>query len=137
MTEHLPYNERLNHPHDFEVEYRILSESEGGRKTQVGQGIRWDFWYQFEGMHEKNQLWMIWPEFLDAEGKVITQKDKIIASSGKARMWIVNEGMRKYHQEKIKIGLEANGHEGGRIVAKYKVSKIVGLMTNPIKEIEK
>lgn len=134
MTEHLPYNKRLNHPHDFEVEYRILSESEGGRKTPIGQGIKWDFGYQFEGMHEKNQLWMIWPEFLDNEGKVINQKDETITTTGKARMWIVNEGTRKYHQEKIKIGLEANGYEGGRIVVKYKVSKIVGIMTNPTKK---
>ena len=56
MDEHKPYNERLKHPYDFEVEYRILSESEGGRKTLPYQGRRWDFWYDYSGRHE-NQLY--------------------------------------------------------------------------------
>ena len=137
MTEHQPYNERLNHPHDFEVYYHILTELEGGRKTLPLQGIRWDFCYGHDGKHKENQLWMIWPEFLDETGNVITQKTEPVPSSGKARMWIVSDASRKYHQDKIKIGMEANGHEGGTVVAKYRGSKIVGLMTNPIKEIDK
>lgn len=134
MHEYKPYNERLKHPHDFEVEYRILSESEDGRKTLPYQGIRWDFWYDYNGTHE-NQLFMIWPEFLDENGNVITQGNTPVPVTGKARMWIINDGLRKYHQDKIKIGLNANGHEGGTVVAKYQVSKIVGLMTNPVKDI--
>lgn len=133
MTKHQPYNERLGHSHDFEVEYRILNESEGGRKTLAYQGIRWDFWYEFNGQHE-NQLFVIWPEFLDSNGNVITKNNVAVPASGIARMWIVNDSLRKYHQDKIKVGLNGNGHEGGTVVAKYVVSKIVGLMTNPTKE---
>lgn len=133
MENHKPYNELLKHPHDFEVEYRILNESEGGRKTLPYQGIRWDFWYDYNGKHEK-QLFMIWPEFLDENEKVITQKNTLVPPSGKARMWIVNQSLRKYHQDKIKVGMNSYGHEGGTIVAKYVISKIVGLMTNPVKE---
>lgn len=135
MKKHQSYYERLNHPHDFEVEYRILTESEGGRKTLPFQGIRWDFWYDYLGKHD-NQLFMIWPEFLDVNGQIITQTDNPVPISGKAKMWIINDGLRKYHQDKIKVGMQANGHEGGVVVAKYVVSKIVGLMTNPIKEVE-
>ena len=47
MENHEPYIGRLGHPHDFEVEYRILKESESGRKTLPHQGIRWDFWYEY------------------------------------------------------------------------------------------
>ncbi|WP_204356494.1 hypothetical protein [Arcticibacterium luteifluviistationis] len=133
MTKYQPYNERLGHSHDFEVEYRILNESEGGRKTLPYQGIRWDFWYEFNGQHE-NQLFMIWPEFLDSNGNVITKNNVPVPASGIARMWIVNDSLRKYHQDEIKVGLNGNGHEGGTVVAKYVVSKIVGLMTNPTKE---
>jgi len=133
MEEHKPFNEELKHLHDFEVEYRILSESEGGRKTLPYQGIRWDFWYDYNGKHE-NKLFIIWPEFLDENANVITQKNAPVPISGKARMWIINDSLRKYHQDKIKIGLNTNGHEGGTVVAKYRVSKIVGLMTNPVKE---
>ncbi len=136
MENHKPYDKQIGHSHDFEVEYRILTESEGGRKTLPYQGIRWDFWYEYNGKH-KGQLFMIWPEFLDENGQVITQKNCPVPSSGKARMWIVNDALRKYHQDKIRIGMKGNGHEGGTVVAKYVVSKIVGLMTNPIKEIEK
>ena len=79
---------------------------------------------------------MIWPEFLDENGNVITQKNTPVPTSGKARMWIINDGLRKYHQDKIKVGMNGNGHEGGTVVAKYQVSKIAGLMTNPVKGID-
>lgn len=133
MTKHQPYKERLGHPHDFEVDYRILTENEGGRKTLPFQGIRWDFWYAFNDEH-KGQLFMIWPEFINIKGEVITENNVHVPASGKASMWIINNSLRKYHQNKIKIGLNANGHEGGTVVAKYIVTKIVGLMTNPTEE---
>lgn len=128
---HQPYHETNKHPHDFEVDYQILTAEEGGRQKPTFQGIRWDFWYQHEGLHPKNQLWMIWPEFLDARGEVITQLTGPVPMLGKAKMWIVNDGMRAYHQDKIRVGLEAYAHEGPRAMARYQVSKIVGLMTNP------
>ncbi|WBX77959.1 hypothetical protein PG911_06805 [Tenacibaculum ovolyticum] len=135
MENHISYNKLLKHPHDFEVEYQILTESEGGRKTLPYQGIRWDFWYDYNGIHE-GHLFMIWPEFLNDKGNVITQKNTPVSSSGRARMWIINDGLRKYHQDKIKIGMNANGYEGNTLVVKYLISKIVGLITNPLKEID-
>ncbi|WAC02149.1 hypothetical protein N7U66_05460 [Lacinutrix neustonica] len=44
MENHKPYDKQIGYSHDFEVEYRILTQSEGGRKTLPYQGIRWDFW---------------------------------------------------------------------------------------------
>ncbi|MFD2587567.1 hypothetical protein ACFSQJ_11540 [Croceitalea marina] len=133
MDNHKPYNENLGHPHDFLVEYQILTESENGRKTLPYQGIRWDFWYEHKE-HEENHLFMIWPEFIDESGNVIKQKDKPVPRVGKAKMWIVNDKMRKYHQGKIKIGMKCYGREGARTVVNYEVIEIVGLMTNPASE---
>lgn len=134
MTRHKPYHEGFGHPHDFVVEYRFLSEGEGGR--QVGppfQGYRSDFWYEQDNQ-ATNQLFMIWPEFLDEDGNVIIETDKIVAVTGKARMWIVNENMRAFHQQRIKIGMTGYFMEGPNKVAVCKVTEISGLMTNPTKE---
>lgn len=133
MEEHKSYIERLQHPHDFEVEYRILTEIEGGRKTLPYQGIRWDLWYEHKE-HDKDHLFIIWPEFIDENGKVITQREKPVQSEGKAKMWIINDKMRKYHQDKIKVGMKCYAREGARTVANYEVTEIVGLITNPTSE---
>ena len=74
-----------------------------------------------------NQIFMIWPEFLDDQGKVITTKESRVPSSGKAQMWIVNQEMTKYHQGRIYIGLEGFFMEGGTRVAQCQVTEIVGL----------
>mgnify|MGYP001474258754 CR=1 FL=1 len=42
----------------------------------------------------------------------------------------INDALRKYHQDKIRIGMKGNGHEGGTVVAKYVVSKIVGIFSS-------
>jgi len=130
MEAHTPYQTVKGQPPDFIVEYLILTEEEGGRKTPPFQGVRWDFWYE----HEENKdgwLFVIWPEFLEESGRVITQMDKPVPTSGKAQMWIINDDMRKYHQGKIHVGMKANAHEGPRVVAKYVVTELAGLMTNP------
>jgi hypothetical protein len=130
MEKHKPYNENLDHPHDFVVKYKILTESEGGRKTLPFQGIRWDYWYEHEE-HGENHIFMIWPEFINGKGKIITQKNETVPISGKAQMWIINSKMRKYHQDKIKLGMKGFGREGPRTVVNYEVIEIVGLMKNP------
>mgnify|MGYP001181786182 CR=1 FL=1 len=127
MTEHQPYEEKLNRPPDFVVDYRFLTEKEGGRMSGPPlQGYRSDFWYEHENQ-KPNQIFMIWPEFLDDQGKVITTKESRVPSSGKAQMWIVNQEMTKYHQGRIYIGLEGFFMEGGTRVAQCQVTEIVGL----------
>lgn len=135
MEEHKPYQIKRGQPPDFIVEYRILTE-EGGRKTLPFQGVRWDFWYDHEENMD-NTLFMIWPEFLDESGQVVTQRDGPVQITGKAQMWIINDAMRLHHQDKIHVGMKANAHEGLRVVAKYLVTEIAGLMTNPAPPLPK
>ena len=46
-------------------------------------------------------------------------------------MWIINNQLRKYHQERIKIGLTGYFIEGKR-VATCEIIEIIGLLANPI-----
>ncbi|MCR6640423.1 MAG: hypothetical protein NVV82_15845 [Sporocytophaga sp.] len=131
MNTHQPYNERLGHPHDFVVEYRYLTAEEGGRQSGPPfQGIRSDFSYEHENQ-KTNQVYMIWPEFLNDKGELFME-DKRVPSSGTARMWIINNQMRAFHQKNIKVGLTGYFIEGGK-TAICTVIEIAGLMTNPTK----
>ena len=131
MEDHEPYQIRFNHPPDFIVDYRILTEAEGGRRTPVYQGIRWDLWYKVPEL-TGNHLWMVWPEFLDEAGSVIIQRDTPVAVTGRAALWIVSESMRPFHQQRIDVGMLGFAREGARNVATYQVTELVGLMTNPV-----
>ena len=46
---------------DFEASIRILTQTEGGRRTSPFNGIRWDFSYAEDDCND--QLYMIWPDF--------------------------------------------------------------------------
>ncbi|MCL6274232.1 hypothetical protein M3P19_09435 [Muricauda sp. 2012CJ35-5] len=115
--------------HNFEVEYRILGESEGGRRNLPSPGIKWDFSYEHPS-HTADDLFMIWPQFLDKNGKVISKSIAQVPQSGSARMWVVSDDMKKYHKDKIYVGMKAYGMEGPRIVAHYLVTKIVDFAQN-------
>ena len=39
--------------------------------------------------------------------------------------------MRKYHQDKIRVGLECYARKGKKVVAIYKVIEILSLHSNP------
>ena len=129
MPPHTPYTEILKHPPDFLVEYRIFNPEEGGRESgPPSQGIRWDFWYEHKD-HTMKGIFMIWPEFIDDNGKVILYKDKRVPLQGIANMWIINEKLRKYHQDRITVGTVGYCMEAINRTAICKVIKVVGLMT--------
>jgi len=129
---HEPYESRLKHKADFRVKYKFRSPEEGGRKTgEPYQGIRSDFSIQGE---EPNKMYMIWPEFEDAQGNVLLYNDRSVPKSGTARMWIINEEMRPYHYDKIKVGLKAYFREGETISADCEVIEILDLKINPTKD---
>lgn len=129
MKDHQPYIERLNRPPDFLVDYRFLTEEEGGRQSgPPRQGYRSDFWYEHDNQ-KPNQIFMIWPEFIDQQGNIVTRTDQPVSTSGRAQMWIVNNEMREFHQMRIRIGLEGFFMEGGRRVAICHVTEIIGLKT--------
>src|SRR4026207_1204310 len=100
---HEPYEQKLKHKADFRVKYNFYTEAEGGRKIIPYQGIRSDFWYEHEG-ECKGQLFMIWPEFEDENGKIILENDRSVNKEGTARMWIIVPQRRIYHRNKIHIG---------------------------------
>lgn len=125
MNFHIPYEHNKNRDCDFIVQYRFFSADEGGRKGNPGQGYRSDFLYS--GDENIKQLWMIWPEFLDEEENVILDKSVPVPTSGKAKMWILNETLQNLHRERIKIGLKGFFMEGPHKVAECEVIQIVNL----------
>lgn len=128
---HEPYEKRLGHKADFRVKYKFRSPEGGGRKTgEPYQGIRSDF--SFVGETE-NKMYMIWPEFEDSEGNVLLYNDKSVPNSGTARMWIINNEMRPFHYDKIKIGVKGNFREGAMFTADCEVIEVLDLKINPTK----
>lgn len=126
MDNHISYEQVKNRECDFIVEYHFFSAEEGGRKTgNPAQGYRSDFMYS--GDENVKQLWVIWPEFLDNENNIILDKSIRVATSGKAKMWIVNGINQDLHRQKIKIGLKGFFMEGPHKVAECKVIQVVNL----------
>ena len=117
---------------DFEVSYRVLSEAEGGRKSGPPfQGYRPDWAYDGDDI-PKTGLFMIWPEFLDSEGKVLPNESQAPVA-GKANMWIIVPKMiEQVHGARIKVGTKGFFMEGNRRVAEATVTRIIGLHTNKI-----
>lgn len=126
---HESYEKRLKHNADFRVKYKFRSPEEGGRKTgEPHQGIRSDFSIIGE---EENKMYMIWPEFEDTEGNLIFYNDRPVPNSGTARMWIINNEMRPFHYDKIKIGMKGNFREGATFSADCEVIELLDLKINP------
>ena len=92
-------------------------------KLYPSQGIKWDFSYK-NSEHKSNELFMIWPQFLDEYGKVLPYTEEPVPTEGHAKMWIVDEKMKEYHRNKIYVGMRANGMEGTKVVANYVVTEI-------------
>ena len=124
MDFHIPYEQNKNRDCDFIVQYRFFSPEEGGRPTgNPVQGYRSDFMYS--GDEKVRQQWMIWPEFLDDEDNIILDKSLRVPTSGKAKMWILNEALIELHKGRIKIGLKAFFMEGPNKVAECDVIQII------------
>ena len=91
---------RLYPQDDFLARIRILSPAEGGRRTPVVNGIRWDFAYAEDG--EKPQLSAIWPDFCDSSGNSLASDAPLPTGTALlARMWIVFAAMRVYHRTRL------------------------------------
>ena len=112
---------------DFEATIRILTESEGGRKTSPFNGIRWDFSYASDNSLE--QLYMIWPDFYGPNGDSLPIDSPLpLGVELPVRMIIVVDEMREEtHRARIKPGVEFYCHEGPKRVAVGRVTRITGL----------
>jgi len=123
---HVPYSESTGHLPDFEVHYSILD----GVSENFRQGARCDFLYEgddpvIDGVH------MIWPEFLDERGVVVTDKKVRLSKSGNATMWIgMHESRVNFHRPRLKVGTRGFWVVGSRKLATVEVVKILGLFEN-------
>lgn len=122
--------EKAGHPADFEVRYRFFRAEEGGLRTGPPfQGYRCDWAYEGDDL-AKTGVYMIWPEFLDAEGVPLPDGERV-PRSGQASMWILSGELRKQiHCRRIQEGTRGYFMEGSRKVAEAVVTRIVGLVTN-------
>jgi hypothetical protein len=125
VENHIPYEQTAKRPCDFIVKYKFITEEKGGRTTLPAQGYRPDFLYAED--NAQDGLWIIWPEFLDLNGNVITDKSIRVDLNGKAIMWIMNEHFTEKHKARIKIGQKGFFMEGSRKVAECEVIEVVGL----------
>jgi len=121
------YSEHL--PPDFRVTYSLFSAEEGGRKTPHFQHIRWDFSYEDEGIATRNQLFMIWPEFITPSGEMLPEGVPM-PQHGLADMFMINPATRAFHCQYIRRGLRGYLHEGRRIGV-CEVVEVLALHQNP------
>ncbi len=113
---HHPYG-WLDRPEpDFQVEY-VLNISPRLQGVKPFQGMRCDFRYEGENVN-----YMIYPEILDDNGNIILDKETPIKNKGVANMWIF--GDKKYHEERIKEGINGFWMIGSEILANVKIIKL-------------
>ena len=118
------YEEIFERGEDFIVKYRFYTPEENGRQTLPFQHIRNDFWYEHDD-HQKNQVFMIYPEFENSDGNMIVEGH--IPREGIAKMWILMPETFDYHKSRIKVGQKGHFHEGARITAVCEIIKVTGL----------
>lgn len=130
MEEHKPYESHRHQPEDFKVLYRFLKNEDGTYIQKPFQGMRCDFAYDGDDVEETG-IYMIWPEFENDLGEVITNKSTNINETGVARMWIAVPEMREQiHKSKAAIGTKGHFMVGGKQIAHAEIIEIVGLHTN-------
>ena len=116
---HIPYHSKLKRLPDFVVEY-CWNPDDDLKSCKLLQGIRSDFLYdgddpEVEGIH------MIWPEFLDEDGNVVTQTETEVNRQGFANMWIMLEDRIPFHKERMGIGTKGFMVYGSKKLAEVKV----------------
>ncbi len=130
MKEHVPYENRKNQSPDFKVEYKIRKDDSFGYIQKPYQGMRSDFMYDGDDP-QADGIYMIWPEFLDKSGQVITDQNQNIDDIGQAYMWILSPEIREaVHLERVKVGTKGYFMMGSKKIADAIVIKIHGLHTN-------
>lgn len=128
LFEHVPYGQRgLETNPDFEVEYSLnIDPILVGVKPS--QGMRCDFLYDGDDP-KKDGIHIIWPEIMDGDGNIITDKKEPIPEVGRATMWIGDPESRKIiHCDRIKVGAKGHWVIGSKILADVVVTKVIGLL---------
>lgn len=118
------YRERTGWEPSFEVRYRFLSPSEGGRNSPPRQHVRWDFMYEGDDPLQDG-ISMVWPEFIGPSGTVLPEGE--VPMEGCAQMFVVNPDRRPFHAARVAIGVRGFFMEGARRVAECQVTRVLGL----------
>jgi hypothetical protein len=119
----------LHPPDDFEATIRLYGPKEGGRRSPVFNGIRWDFAYA-EGQ-PRDTLYMIWPDFFDTDGRSLPRDEPLPRGVElSARMTVIMDEMREsVHRRRIVPGVRFYCHEGRLRTAEGVVTRITGLFS--------
>ena len=119
--------ERLYPIDDFEAVIRIYTAAEGGRRSPVFNGIRWDFAYAEQ--QPPGTLYMISPDCTNNSGNSRSQDAPLpVGIELPARMMIVVDETRdQVHRVRISPGVRFFCHEGGKRVAEGVVTRVTGL----------
>ncbi|SEJ35989.1 hypothetical protein SAMN05216327_10923 [Dyadobacter sp. SG02] len=125
MESYTSYFYTLRRLPDFRVKYQLLPQADES-SPYILQGTRFDFRYSNDGPL-KNSHYMIWPEFEDDGGFTILSKWLPIHPSGTAKMWIINQSLREYHQLHLKVGLVGYMTSGSIDIAICEVSELLNL----------
>jgi hypothetical protein len=120
--------DRLYPYDDFEADIRIYTQAEGGRRTPVFNGIRWDLAYAEDGP-DPPSLYMVWPDFFAVGGRSLpTDQPLPVGPVLAARMYVLMDEMRaEVHRGRIAPGVRFFYHEGPKRVAEGVVTRITGL----------
>ena len=119
---HLSYEKIHHRLADFVVEYEWCHDT----PVRRFQGLRSDYLYTENGKEDKF-ICMIWPEFLDKEGDVITDKELEFAANGYAKMWIMADQCRERYRNRLEVGSIGYMVAGSMKIAKTKVIQINSL----------
>ncbi|MBL8182150.1 MAG: hypothetical protein JNL64_11145 [Blastocatellia bacterium] len=112
---------------DFEVQYRFYSSEEGGRQGPALQGYRCDWQYADIIEERPDQVWMIWPIFLDSNGRFLPENTEV-PNQGIAQMLIVDKGLKEsVHKNRIRVGIRGYFVEGLKRIAEASVTRVVDL----------
>jgi len=113
---------------DFKARVRFLSKEEGGRqRAPVLQGIRCDFQYNDKYEDDPpNQVWMIYPAFLDDAGALLPVRSEI-PKQCEATFRILNSDLRHVHRARLRPGSKFWLVEGSHRIAEGLVTTLLGL----------
>lgn len=109
---------------DFEAEITILTAQQGGRKSPLFNGIRWDFGYLEDP--PDSEIYMIHPLFIDDHGDPYPFSQQIEGTL-KAHMFIMVREIVPYHKARLAVGTEFQCREASKALANGRVTRLIGL----------
>jgi len=109
---------------DFTATVQFRSAEHGGRHELPRQGYRCDFQYEDD---PADQAWMIYPCFLDQDGRPIAQGAAVPSRVG-AHFRVLDRQLRATeHARRLRVGTRFSLVEGARRVADGTVTHLLAI----------